>query len=64
MVADVQAWVDGAEGNFGWILVGDESTATTAKRFNSVQNLTVDNRPSLTIVFTPPSTVTGWQLYH
>jgi hypothetical protein len=35
MVADVQSWLDAPAGNFGWILIGDESTGTTVKRFDS-----------------------------
>ena len=38
LVADVQAWLDSPSTSFGWILVGDESMATTAKRFDSRTN--------------------------
>ena len=35
MVADVQSWLDNPASNFGWLLLGDESTATTTKRFDT-----------------------------
>lgn len=35
MVADAQDWLDNPAGNFGWILIGEESTQPTAKRFDS-----------------------------
>lgn len=36
LIADVQAMIEGGFGNFGWILVGDETAASTAKRFDSM----------------------------
>ena len=54
LVADVQAWVDGSAGNFGWI--GRTALSQTdAKRFDSAQNNTMENRPVLTVDFTPPA---------
>lgn len=38
LVADVQAWLDGTTDDFGWILLGDEETLGSARRFNSVEN--------------------------
>jgi hypothetical protein len=35
MVADVQSWLDNPGSNFGWLVLGDESTIATAKRFDS-----------------------------
>ena len=58
MVADVQAWLDAPSQNFGWILVGDESTTLTAKRFGTRENATVASRPSLLVSYTP-ITATG-----
>ena len=49
---DVQAWLDDDSTNFGWLLRGDESTIFTARQFASRENLTVANRPLLTIDFT------------
>ena len=34
-VADVQSWLDTPSANFGWILIGDEVTMPSAKRFDS-----------------------------
>jgi hypothetical protein len=53
MVADVQSWLDDPAGNFGWIVLGEESGPQTSKRFNSRQNRTVSTRPKLTIEFSP-----------
>lgn len=53
MVADVQSWLDDPNSNFGWTLVGNEGTTTTAKRFDTRENPTLANRPLLTIDFTP-----------
>lgn len=58
MVSDVQNWVGGAD-NFGWILVGDETTPPTAKRFSSRQNVSIpDSLPKLTVDFSRTTTVT------
>src|SRR5437899_9060299 len=35
MVADVQAWLDNPTSNFGWLVLGDESTIAVAKRFDT-----------------------------
>lgn len=51
LVADVQAWVDNPESNFGWIVIGNESISGTAKRFDSRENPVVENRPVLTLQF-------------
>jgi len=57
MVADVQMWLDNPSSNFGWVVTGDEVLTTTAKRFDSRENLTAANRPMLTIDFTPPAII-------
>lgn len=49
MAVDVQAWLDDPSGCFGWILVGDETFPTSAKRFNSRQASSL--RPLLTIEY-------------
>jgi len=51
LVSDVQAWLDGAAGNFGWLLRGDESVGSTAKRFGSRENAAF--APTLTVTFRP-----------
>jgi hypothetical protein len=53
LVADVQAWVDGAAGNDGWMLRGDESTAGSAKRFATREATTDSQRPMLEVTYVP-----------
>lgn len=52
-VADVQNWLDNPGANFGWVILGDEVTSSSAKRFDSRNNATPANRPLLTIDYTP-----------
>jgi hypothetical protein len=59
MVADVQSWLDAAGTNFGWILLGNESGTPTAKRLGSRESSVEADRPTLTIEFLPPATVTS-----
>lgn len=53
LVADVQSWVDAPATNYGWMLVGNEASSTTAKRFDSRENAGVGVQPELRVVFTP-----------
>jgi hypothetical protein len=55
MVADVQSWLDDPGSNFGWLVLGDESTNVTAKRFDSRESA---SPPMLTIQFIPGPRVT------
>ena len=50
MVADVQGWLDAPANNNGWIVIGDETNPTTARRFDSSEGGTP---PQLVIDFTP-----------
>ncbi len=50
MVADVQNRVSNPGQNYGWLIKGDESESTTAKRFDSRTNTTVAFRPVLEVV--------------
>ncbi len=54
MTADVQSWLDDPDGDFGWILIGDERMERTVKRFDSRENPDPSLRPALTIEFTAP----------
>jgi hypothetical protein len=54
MVADVQAWIDDPATNFGWILIGDENSTQTTKRFDSREAAAAPQRPTLTIGFVAP----------
>jgi len=55
LVADVQSWVNSPSRNFGWIIIGDESKAATAKVFHSSEHADAPTRPQLTVVFRPPA---------
>jgi hypothetical protein len=54
MAADARAWLDDPSGNHGWILIGDEASPTTVKRFDSRENSDEASQPILTIEFVPP----------
>jgi spore coat protein A len=58
MASDVQFWLDNPGSNFGWILIGEEDSDLTARRFDSRTNGTVSQRPTLEIDYTSPI-VTG-----
>jgi hypothetical protein len=51
MIADVQSWLDNPQNNFGWILIGNESVAQTAKRFDTRENTDVSFRPELSVQY-------------
>lgn len=55
LTADVQNWLDSPAGNFGWILIGDEGSASTSRRFGSRENPDPNVRPVLTVDYTPPA---------
>lgn len=58
MIADVQAWLDNPAANFGWLLRGNESAASTAKRFATREELEPTFRPLLHVEYVPePATV-------
>lgn len=63
MTTDVQGWVSGPSTNFGWLVLGGESTAGSAKRFNSRENAAVSTRPVLAVDYVPASSVGTWELY-
>ncbi len=60
MVADVQSWLDNPATNFGWLVLADESTAPTAKRFNSRES-PAGTRPLLTLEFMPVIFADGFE---
>ena len=51
MLADVQGWVNNPASNFGWILIGNEVSTSTAKEFSSKEGSTA---PSLSVTFSVP----------
>ena len=54
MAGDVQAWLDTPASNFGWVIIGDESTFSTAKRFDTREVSNPSTRPVLTVEFDAP----------
>ena len=63
LVADAQAWLDAPASNFGWLLLGNETTSQSVKRFDTREAISESSRPSLTLEFTPPGTpaaATSW----
>jgi hypothetical protein len=57
MVGDVQEWLNNPATNFGWTIVGDETTLATAKKFDSRESATPGAAPSLVVVYTAPAPV-------
>lgn len=55
MATDAQGWLNNPATNFGWLVKGDESGGTSAKRFEARESLTTGLRPLLQITFTPPT---------
>ena len=55
MVTEVQTWLDSPEGNFGWLLLGNETSPGTVKVFASRESSDSSVRPQLTVNFQPPS---------
>jgi len=52
LAADVQAALDSPLSNFGWIILGDETTGSTAKRFATREETLAERRPMLVIEYT------------
>ncbi len=53
MITDLQSWLDNPGGNFGWLLRGDESQVSTAKRLHSRTSPGLDLRPQLRVTYIP-----------
>ena len=54
LIADVQTWVSDPGVNYGWTLVGDESSTITSKRFNSHDSIDENLRPRLRVLYQDP----------
>ena len=52
LVADVQAWLDDPSLNYGWILIGNESTPTSSRQFASRES--ASGTPALTVTYVVP----------
>lgn len=59
LAQDVAGWLTSPDTNFGWMLVGDESTVSTARRINSRENPAGATRPVLVITYTAPDVAVG-----
>ena len=59
MVADAQLWLDNPSMNFGWLLRGDEATASSVRRFDSREIETEENRPYLFVTYTSAVSTTS-----
>ncbi len=51
LAVDIAGWLAAPATNHGWLLLGDESAAGTAKRFDSRESAPA-NRPRLTVTYT------------
>jgi hypothetical protein len=51
LLADVDSWLASPSDNHGWIIIGDESTTSTAIRFYSRENAELDSRPMLRLYY-------------
>jgi hypothetical protein len=51
LVADVQSWLDAPASNHGWILMGDETSPSTSKRFVSRESPDAAMRPQLLVEY-------------
>lgn len=52
LVSDVQGFLDAPVSNFGWILLGNESESSTAKRFATREESETSLRPMLSVEYT------------
>ncbi|HYE63678.1 MAG TPA: DNRLRE domain-containing protein [Phycisphaerales bacterium] len=60
MVADVQAWVNGNQPNYGWMMTSHfEFLTSIAKRISSGEASNVSARPTLIVNYTVPSPGVG-----
>lgn len=54
LISDVQQWLDSPSTNFGWgVMLGDESIAASAKRFDARENSVPAFQPVLTVTYAP-----------
>jgi glucose/arabinose dehydrogenase len=60
MAADVQSWFGAPANNYGWILVGDESTSSTARVFDSREG-SASVQPKLIINYNPVTPPLNWR---
>ena len=51
MVSDIQMWLNAPAANYGWVLLGSESSSKTAKRFNTREYPEPNGRPLLVVTY-------------
>jgi hypothetical protein len=54
LVNDVRLWLQAPQQNFGWLVMGDEDTPQSAKRFASREGTDANQQPMLTIEYHLP----------
>jgi hypothetical protein len=54
LVDDVQSMLDNPSSNYGWMVIGEEGTSQSVKRFDTRENPIAANRPILIIDYTTP----------
>lgn len=59
LVSDVQLWLNTPAVNYGWVMIGNEATLETAKRFESRESADATRHPAITVVYTLPSAPPG-----
>jgi hypothetical protein len=57
LTSDVRAWWNAPSSNFGWLIVGNESGASTVRRFESRETAVVEQRPWLVVHYSLPTQV-------
>lgn len=57
LLADVQSWAVSPASNFGWIVIGTDTTPSSTKRFDSREHPIPVNRPTLTVFYHFPNAV-------
>jgi len=62
LTSDVRAWYDSPANNLGWLVAGDESAASTVRRFESRETANPDQRPRLIVHYslTVPVLPASW----
>jgi hypothetical protein len=51
MISDLQMWLNTPAANDGWLLLGNETTSFTAKRFDTRENADLNTRPLLVVTY-------------
>lgn len=60
LISDVQSWLDAPANNFGWLLIGDETTTGSAAKFHSRESSNSTNHPRLIVAYLMPGEVVAW----